>query len=390
MARTALKIVEKPPFYSRDLDLWSEGRLRDAHSLHYSIGLPASFKPEVAAHFIDAFTSKGDIVLDPFCGSGTTPLEASLRGRVAFASDVDPLALKVTRAKLVPADITQLTLQLQLLNLSRPVSSSAHQEYFREFYDIDTFREIVNLKQYCLSKDDSSSRLLQLLAMSLLHGHTAGFFSAYSSPQASLSPDEQRALNIRRRQNPDYRAVMPRILKKAAFALRDGIPSVLLRGARDARVAHRDARDLSYVESGLVDLILTAPPLPFESDYLADTWLKRWFADVSNSSFSSSLAANLSVQEWLDFMNECLLEFARVTASGARAVFDLRKLQVGDEEVFLDEKLIDLVEAQLDRYWEADSLHIAKAPEAKLRGYKANSHSKVRQGEHRLVVFRRR
>ena len=41
---------------------------------------------------INAYSKAGETVLDPFCGSGTTAIEAMLLGRNAMSIDIDPFA----------------------------------------------------------------------------------------------------------------------------------------------------------------------------------------------------------------------------------------------------------------------------------------------------------
>lgn len=44
-------------------------------------------------------TKQGDVVLDPFCGSGTTLLKGYLNGVKAYGCDLHPLAAKIASAK---------------------------------------------------------------------------------------------------------------------------------------------------------------------------------------------------------------------------------------------------------------------------------------------------
>lgn len=60
---------------------------------------PARFSPEFVAAAIELFTCEGDAVLDPFMGGGTTMVEAFARGRHAFGSDINELALFVSKSK---------------------------------------------------------------------------------------------------------------------------------------------------------------------------------------------------------------------------------------------------------------------------------------------------
>jgi len=60
---------------------------------------PARFSPAFARACIQSFSEPGQIVLDPYMGGGTTVLEAMVSGRRAIGSDINSLAVFVTRAK---------------------------------------------------------------------------------------------------------------------------------------------------------------------------------------------------------------------------------------------------------------------------------------------------
>ncbi len=67
------------------------------HGLHK---YPAKFIPQLAQWGLDTGRSEErQDVLDPFCGSGTTNLQAALSGHRAVGVDISPLAVLVTRAK---------------------------------------------------------------------------------------------------------------------------------------------------------------------------------------------------------------------------------------------------------------------------------------------------
>lgn len=384
-SRTNLKLVESVAFERREGALWSdEGKF--SHSLHQAISLPHTTSTELIGYFLEEYSAKGHTVLDPFCGGGSVGLEANLQGRVAYLSDNHPLAVKMTRAKLDPADITEVTLKLQLCNVRRPINISQFNQALKPFYDVDTFRELVNLRIYLKDNYDRVGRFVEFLALSLLHGHTAGFFSVYTSPQISLSPDEQLALNLKRGQTPDYRAVLPRLLRKAAAVLRDGIPSSVRQVQSRNKFALTDARDLSFAPTGSVDLTLTTPPLPGVLDPFDRMWLRSWFAGLPASNDDAGDRASLD--DWREFMNGSLLEIARVSKPGARAVIDLREVKVGRESVLLDELLKDDVKANLARFWDPETIVINTPKHAQLK-HKERDVEKAVQSN-RVLVLRRR
>ncbi len=67
------------------------------HAMHW---FPGNFIPQIPAHFIQLLSRPGDLVMDPFCGSGTTGAEAYRLGRRSRQSDVCQASIQVARGKL--------------------------------------------------------------------------------------------------------------------------------------------------------------------------------------------------------------------------------------------------------------------------------------------------
>lgn len=66
---------------------------------------PAPFPPQLVERIVRLTTDPGDIVFDPFGGTGTVPAQASLMGRRAFGCEVSPEYVENYRA--VKADLEQ-------------------------------------------------------------------------------------------------------------------------------------------------------------------------------------------------------------------------------------------------------------------------------------------
>jgi DNA modification methylase len=75
-----------------------------------------SKKPHDAINqYIQHYTKPGDLVLDPFCGSGGTSLAALMIGRAAIAIDRSPAATFITRNYCTPVDIRELKVAFEKL-----------------------------------------------------------------------------------------------------------------------------------------------------------------------------------------------------------------------------------------------------------------------------------
>ena len=60
----------------------------------------------------------GDVVLDPFSGRGTAPLQALAEGRIGVGNDLNPLAHVLTAAKVEPATPAEARTRLAALRLA--------------------------------------------------------------------------------------------------------------------------------------------------------------------------------------------------------------------------------------------------------------------------------
>lgn len=60
---------------------------------------PAKFPPHVVKDHIQAYTKQGEIVLDPFCGSGTTLVECRLLNRVGIGIELNPIGALISNSK---------------------------------------------------------------------------------------------------------------------------------------------------------------------------------------------------------------------------------------------------------------------------------------------------
>jgi site-specific DNA-methyltransferase (adenine-specific) len=64
---------------------------------------PAPFPVELPRRLIQLYTYKGDIVLDPMCGSGSSAVAAVMTNRHFIGADLDPKILKIAHERVCDA-----------------------------------------------------------------------------------------------------------------------------------------------------------------------------------------------------------------------------------------------------------------------------------------------
>lgn len=79
----------------------SHDQSRYSHGIHK---YPAKFFPELPRWLIQRYSKVGDKILDPFCGSGTSNVEAILNKRKSVGIDVDPFSKLLSKVKTTPLD----------------------------------------------------------------------------------------------------------------------------------------------------------------------------------------------------------------------------------------------------------------------------------------------
>lgn len=77
---------------------------------------PAMMIPQVARRIIENFGKKANILFDPYCGTGTSLVEANLYGINAIGTDINPLARLIATVKTTKIDMQILDLFLHDFN----------------------------------------------------------------------------------------------------------------------------------------------------------------------------------------------------------------------------------------------------------------------------------
>src|SRR5512132_1239318 len=84
----------------------------------------ASFPASLAHAFVARYSRPGDVVLDPFSGRGTVPLQACAEGRIGVGNDLNPFAHLLTAAKVDSPTVAETRTRATALRLAWAAGSS--------------------------------------------------------------------------------------------------------------------------------------------------------------------------------------------------------------------------------------------------------------------------
>jgi len=143
-------------------------RKKEIHSIG---GHPARFIPEIPRWALKNFSKSGDIVLDPFCGSGTTLIEARKLGCSVIGIDNNPVARLISSVKTrnISKKDAEKTLQIILVQVKSEIGNDVELPYVtnREFwFDPPVSQSLTKIRNSIKSIENLELRELFLLCFS--------------------------------------------------------------------------------------------------------------------------------------------------------------------------------------------------------------------------------
>lgn len=124
-------------------DFRKEDTKKYTHCFH---NYPAMMIPQIARKLLDRYGCVGGWLLDPYCGTGTSLVEASMFGMNSVGCDINPLVRLVAMAKTSPISLRRLGFHLQDLD------NTIFQIGFSNHIPYTPATDVLNL-DYWFSKD---------------------------------------------------------------------------------------------------------------------------------------------------------------------------------------------------------------------------------------------
>ncbi len=327
-------------------EFWTS-KQRQAARIH-EISYRACFKAQLPRFFIELLTDEGDIVYDPFCGRGTTPIEAGLMKRRIIANDINPLSIVLCKPRLMVPNYSDIEKRLNEIQFDPACKADID---LSMFYHPETEAEIVSIKEYLKEKkengvEDEVDSWIRMVATNRLTGHSKGFFSVYTlPPNQAASPKGQKKINEKRGQVPEYRNTRQIILRKTASLL-SGLTTnkaaTLRKAGKAGLFLTKDARKTGEIESETVALTVTSPPFLDIVQYAKDNWLRCWFNDIDDEEISRNITVTGDISEWSSIMSGVFEELFRITKRGGWVAFEVGELRKG--KIKLEEYIVPIGE----------------------------------------------
>jgi DNA modification methylase len=309
---------------------------------------PARMHPATARRLVAlrGWTGGDGAVLDPFCGSGTTLVEARRIGASALGGDLNPLAASIARVKTwtVPVARRQLA-----FSLGREVAAQALEEVKaarRAGYEAPPLRRIGpdpaarnhalaswfaphvrreletlgELVESAGARDRDTGELLRVVLSSIL----------YKMSQRASDTDPSRV------SRQIARGAAARLFERRLVLLSGGLDELARAHGPIPRVVVTDARRLGgYAQPGSYQLIVTSPPYAGTYDYAEQHRMRMVFLGIDDrdlargeigarARFTGGRRAQAMADTRAAF-GEALGEMARALAPGGRAA-----LVIGD------------------------------------------------------------
>jgi DNA modification methylase len=271
------------------------------HSLHKFHWYPGSFIPQIPSYLIELFSSRDEVILDPFCGSGTTLVEALRLGRKAVGIDFNFIAALVSKAKttfIAPISLEKFRrdfinklenekfkLNFNPSQITLNSKTTVNVAELKKWFHVNTFQESI-LIWNMISEVKEPFKGILLMLFSGIQMKLSKPFKHWGYIADNVTPSKRRyvdAISLFINTFNEYTEEVNRFLDSPLI-------SKYTIDELNNRVEVINASTLTYglVEKESIDLIVTSPPYVSVTDYITSQRLSLyWFGeDISKNKFN--------------------------------------------------------------------------------------------------------
>lgn len=237
------------------------------------------FPLEYPIGILKKYRRNNSVILDPFCGRGTTVYAARKLGLRAYGLDTSLIAASIAQAKVASAKPDAI-LELATKLLASKPSDIPDTEFFQQGFAPSTLLEVCALREGLLRAPRTyAAAILRAAALGCLHGPmnvsgNASYFSNQMPRTFASKPDYSVRFWRDRGMKPPIVSVLKVLEKKLARISDLDTPSPGC--LTDIKCG--DARlPASYRWVRNATVTVTSPPYYGMTTYVEDQWLRNWF-----------------------------------------------------------------------------------------------------------------
>jgi hypothetical protein len=226
---------------------------------------------------LEQYGKRGDWVIDPFCGRGTTNFAARLRKMPSVGVDSSPVAAALAQAKLATATPSGVVASARaILKSAKEPTSLPSGKFWKLAYHGHTLVQLCQLREALRECSSDTRVLLRAIVLGALHGPrpkgTPSYFSNQSPRTFAPKPNYAVKFWTQRGMRPDDVDVLSIIKRRAERYLTEPPPNV------EGKVLLGDSREAdTFVDIPKARFVVTSPPYFGMRTYLPDQWLRLWF-----------------------------------------------------------------------------------------------------------------
>lgn len=255
------------------------------HALNAICPYFTMFPLEFPLRILKPRARKGEAVLDPFCGRGTTNLAARLLGLDSLGVDSSRVAAAITASKLVRTDADAIVEEARNILDSDIETIVPTGEFWEWAFDTDVLDSVCRLRGALIQDCSTDARIaLRGVCLGALHGPRQKTMKSYFSNQCPRTYAPKPGYSIRYWQErglaPEHVDVLDVIDRRARryYNLRDST-----RG--EVRLGDSRSSDAFNWNKGKkrFNWVITSPPYYGMRTYIPDQWLRNWFVGGPSS-----------------------------------------------------------------------------------------------------------
>ena len=215
---------------------------------------------------------EGDLILDQFCGVGTTPLACKEFGLDCMGFDVHPVLLFASRVKVRDHDVRKLNEAVRELVKSKFEWAEVEVPGFvGRVFPKPVLEDIKSFRRKIVGVDDETTREFMLLGL------------AVAAMRCSWAHKDGAAIKVVKRLVPPLRKALERQLLQMCRDLEQFEAKT-----SEVKVERCDARKLK-LDDEIVDAVITSPPYLGKEEYIHAHRIEGWILGVEpHADFVSS------------------------------------------------------------------------------------------------------